>query len=292
MFSWIKKLDGTPDHPMVDVTAAKALLAELPKDEPLKALAEISNWLTSVKDTPNFRPERRTSIIMLLDETAQPIQAALLREYLAMPHLQDFHGMYLWQGVHDYMKALAEAYTLCVQECQPNDKQTQALRELLPVLYVRLLRTLAEQMKLELMRYIEVEAAVWSQLYALYAQAESRQMAEAMVHAYPGHVIHTSPQRELLRALVLFISSPATLAPNHIEVAFRIAARMVSFFDFRTEPAPDCPYFLDLATPAAPVHLDQQHIPLATPTLRYFGAQRAVPRLEDITQQNEQGLIP
>ena len=126
--------------------------------------------------------------------------------------------MYLWQGVHAYMKALAEAYALCVQECQQPDKQTQVLKELLPVLYVRLLRTLAEQLKLELMRYIEVEPTLWSQLYAIYAQAEALQLSDAMVHAYPGHVIHTSPQRELLRALVLHISSPGTLAPNTLRM--------------------------------------------------------------------------
>lgn len=294
MFSWIKKLDGSPDHPMTDVAAAKALLAELPQDEPLKALTEISNWLASVKDTPNFRAERRVSIIMLLDETALPLHTEVLRNYLSSPHLQDFHGMYLWQGVHNYMKALVEAYALCAQECQPSDKQTQALKDLLPVLYVRLLRTLAEQMKLELMRYIEVEQAVWSQLYANYALAETQQLADAMVHAYPGHVIHTSPQRELLRALALYISSPGTLAPNQIEVTFRIAARMVSFFDFTAQPAPERPYLIDLAAPAAPVHPDENH-PQAglrnTPSLRYFGAARAIPRLEDITQQNERGMV-
>lgn len=290
MFSWIKKLDGSPDHPMVDLAAARILLAELPKDAPVKALAEITGWLVSVRDTPNYRPGLRLNLIMLLDETAQPLQAELLHDYLAAPHLQDFHGMYLWQAVHDFIRALADAYALCVQECQPPDKQTEAVRELLPVLYVRLLRTLAEQLKLELMRYIEVQATLWRQLYAIYAQAETQQLGETMVHAYPGHALHTSPQRELLRALALFISSPATLAANQIEVAFRIAARMVSFFDFKDQPAPDCPYYLDLGTAAAPVHLDQQHMPRAA-TARYFGVLRAVPRLAEITRQNEQGLL-
>ena len=99
---------------MYDVAEARKLLADLPKDDPLKALDEITSWLTSVKDTPGFRPDRRIGIIMLLDETGQPLHAELLRQYLAAPRLQDFQGMRLWQGAHGFMRALAEAYAVCV----------------------------------------------------------------------------------------------------------------------------------------------------------------------------------
>src|SRR5512147_351858 len=133
MFSWINKRDDTPDHPMVNLAAAKKLLTELPKDNPLKALEELASWLTTVKDTPNFRPELRLSIVMLLAETAHPCHSILLQQYLSAPHLQDFHGMYLWQGIHNFMKAQVEAYALCAQECQPLDKLSEQLRELVPV---------------------------------------------------------------------------------------------------------------------------------------------------------------
>ncbi len=289
MFSWIKKLDGKPDHPMADMAAAKALLADLPENDPLKALAEITSWLVSINDTPSFRTERRISIVMLLDETAQPFHAELLREYLGTPHLQDFHGMYLWQGVHAYMKALGDAYGLCAQECQQAEKLPLPLREIVPVIYVRLIRSIAEQMKLELMRYIEVEQSVWQQLYATYQMAEANQMVNAMVYAYTGHAIHTCPQRELLRALVVYISSPATLAPNQIEVGYRISARMVSYFDMKEQPAADCPYVIDLANPGAPRHVDAQL--QATPGMRFFGALRAVPKVEEIAHQNERGAL-
>jgi len=289
MFSWIEKLDGTNDHPMADLASASAVLADLPTDEPLKALAEITDWLVSVKETADFRPERRTSVVMLLDETAQPFRADLLKEYLAAPHLQDFHGMYIWQGIHAHMKAQAEAYGLCAQECRQPDKFPLEYQEIIPVIYVRLMRSLAEQMKLELMRYIEVEQTVWSQLYAAYQLAEANRMEVTMVYAYSGNPIHTSPQRELLRALVLYVSSPGTLAPDQIEVAYRIAGRMVSFFDMQEHPAAGCPNFINLATPAAPGHADANLHP--APTMRFFGTLRAVPKVEDITRQNESGML-
>jgi hypothetical protein len=230
MPSWFKILNDKPDHPMYDVAEAKKLLADLPKNDPLKALDEITSWLTSVKDTPGFRPERRTGIIMLLDETGQPFHAELLRQYLAAPHLQDFQGMRLWQGAHGFMRALAEAYAVCVHEYQQAEKKPLAIKGQMPVICVRLLRAVAEQMKLELMRYLEVEQTVWDQLYMHYNFAEANQFADVMVHAYPSHVIHTNPQRELLRAVILYVSSPGTLAPDQIEVSYRISARLASLF--------------------------------------------------------------
>lgn len=274
---------------MYDVAEARKLLADLPKDDPLKALDEITSWLTSVKDTPGFRPERRIGVIMLLDETGQPVHAELLRQYLAAPHLQDFQGMRLWQGAHGFMMALAEAYAVCVHEYQQAEKKPLDIKEQMPVICVRLLRAVAEQMKLELMRYLEVEQIVWDQLYLHYNFAEASQFADVMVHAYPSHVIHTNPQRELLRAIILYVSSPATLAPDQIEVSYRISARLASLFDFKEAPDPDCPYFLDLSKPAAPGHVgDKLH---ATPAMRFFGAVRALPKIEDITSQNERGVI-
>lgn len=289
MFSWIEKLESNNDFPMADVASARATLADLPADDPLKALEEITGWLVSIKETAGFRPERRAGVVMLLDETAQPFHAMLLKEYLAAPHLQDFHGMYIWKGIHAHMKAQAEAYGLCAQECRQPDKFPLEYKEIIPVIYVRLIRSLAEQMKLELMRYIEIEQTVWSQLFAAYQLAEANRMADAMVYAYSGNPIHTNPQRELLRALVLYVSSPGTLAPEQIEVAYRVAGRMVSFFDMQEHPSAECPNFVNLAMPAAPRRVDAQLQPVAT--MRFFGTLRAVPKVEDITRQNESGML-
>ena len=274
---------------MYDVAEARKLLADLPKDNPFKALDDITSWLTSVKDTPGFRLERRIGVIMLLDETGQPLHAELLRQYLAAPHLQDFQGMHLWQGMHGFMRALAEAYAACVHEYQQAEKKPLGLKEQMPIICVRLLRAVAEQMKLELMRYLDMEQVVWDQLYTHYSFAEISQFADTMIHAYPGHIIHTNPQRELLRAIMLYVSSPATLAPNQIEVSYRISARLVSLFDFKEMPDADCPYFLDLSKPCAPSHADDKL--QATPAMRFFGAVRAVPKVGEITHQNERGMI-
>ena len=289
MFSIPKIFEGKPDHPLFDVKEAGRLLAELPKDNAFKTLEEITSWLDSVKDAPGFRPEVRAEIIMLMDETGQPIYAELLYLYLGASHLQDFKGMHLWQGLHGFMKTLAEAYSVCVHEYHQAEKKSFDHKELMPVICVRLLRAVAEQMKLEMMHYVNIEQSVWDRLCNCYNFAEANQFADSMVFAYPKQVIHISPQRELLRAMMLYESSPGTLAPDQIEVSFRIAGRMVSFFDFKNEPDPDCAYCFDLAKPDAPRRVDGDI--RITPTLRFFGAVKAVPKVTDIIAQHEHGLI-
>ena len=289
MFSLHDIFEGKPDHPMFDIKEARKLLADLPKDNAFKALDEVTSWLTSVKDTSGFRPEARTEIIMLLDETGQPLYAELLRLYLGAPHLQDFQGLHQWQGIHGFMQALSEAYAVCISDYQQAAKKPPELKENMPVICVRLLRAVAEQMKLDMMRYVEVEQSAWEQIYGCYNFAEVNQIAESMVYAYPRQVIHTSPQRELLRALVLYESSPDTLAPDQIEVSYRIAGRLVSSFDFKMAPDPDCAHFIDLSRPGAPGNADDKL--QATPAMRFFGAIRAIPKIKGIIEQNERSLL-
>ena len=121
------------------------------------------------------------------------------------------------------------------------------------------------------------------------AYAPRIELAESLVFAYQKQVIHISPQRELLRALMLYESSPGTLAPDQIELSFRVVGRMVSFFDFKKAPDPECAFCFDLAKPNAPRRVDENI--QATPTMRFFGAYKAVPKIAHIIAQHEQGLI-
>ena len=268
---------------MYDLDEARRLLFELPQDAPRKALDDITFWLDSIKGAAGFRPELRVAIIMLMDETAQPLHAELLHQYLSAPHLQDFQGLHLWQCIHAFSKALSGAYTACIDEYQ--QAKNHELTEQIPLICVRLLRAVAEQMKLELMRYIEVDLSVWQSLCVCYRLAETEQCTESMVIAYPGHVIHTSPQRELVRALVLYISSTETLAADQLEVSYRIAGRLVSFFDFKQAADADCPYQFDLSANAPPQRMKGGQQP--APELRFFGAVRAQHAVSKIIDQNE-----
>ena len=270
---------------MSDLEEAKLLLADLPIDDPFTALDEITGWLVSVKETPGFRPESRAGILMLLDETGQLFHQALLTRYLAESHLQDFQGLRLWKAMHGYSKALTNAYALCVSEFQQESSPASLFAEKIPIICVRLLRAITEQLKLELMRYINVGQAVWEQLYKYYNFAVANEFAESIVFPYSRRAVHSSPQRELLRAALLYAASPATLAPEQIETSYRIAAQLSSYFDFKETADQDCAYFLDLAKSTAPGDIHDKLQP--TPSMRFFGATRAIPQLEALINDHK-----
>ncbi len=274
-----------PDHPLYDLDETRRLLDELPLDDAKKSLEEITFWLESIKDAAGFAPQLRTDIILLLDEAGQPHLTELLRLYLSAPHLRDFQGLHLWRGIYAFAQALSAAYAACIGAYPNNGKKSGDPKERIALVCVRQLRAVAERMNLELMRYIEVDPSVWQLLCACYRFAEAQQCTDSMVFAYPGHVVHTNPQRELLRALVLYISSPDTLAPDQIEVSYRIAGRMSSFFDLKTTADAGSPYVFDLATDTPPHRAD--NAATTTPTMRFFGTARALPGLHNIIGQNE-----
>ena len=275
--------EGKPDHPLFDLEEARRLISELPENDQRKALEDITFWLDSIKTAKGFHPEVRAAIILLLDETALPLHAELLHQYLSAPHLQDFKGVHQWKGIHSYARALAGAYAACVEEYRVANKKSLELRQQLPLICVRWARAIGEQMKLELMRYLDIDPTVWQQMGACQRFVEAGQIAESMVFPYAGHVIHVSPQRELSRAWLLYISAPEELAPDQIEVSYRIAGRLCSFFDLKHDADGDCPYLFDLGAGDAPRRVDGT----ATPDTRYFGAVRALPAVEKIEKQNE-----
>lgn len=289
VLDWLKNLDNKPDHPMYNLEEARKLLGELPKNNSAKALEEATSWLTSVKDTQGFKVDTRLAVIKLLDEIGQPHQQEMLRDYLSKPHLQDFQGLRQWQVVFDFHKQMADAYMVCVDEFTQNKKGAGAVKEDLPVTVVRAMRGYSAQMKLLLMRYRHVEERLWQGLYKLHLFAESHQCAANMVYAYQGNPIRTTAQMELLKALMLDVSSPDTMAPDQIEITYRIAARLVASFELRDAPGGTSTYYIDLTQPKPPELIEEGMETHAKQ--RFFGQGKALEKLDEIIKQNELGTV-
>jgi hypothetical protein len=58
------------DHPMADMKSAHALLDDLPKNDSLKSLMELTDWVESVAVSGEFKLEHQFAVIRLLDEAA------------------------------------------------------------------------------------------------------------------------------------------------------------------------------------------------------------------------------
>lgn len=279
------------DHPMGDAKKAKEVVAELPAD-PLKALAEITQWLDSLRETKAFKVERLFENVDLLDGAAKNHQRKLAQDYFATSRQQKFQENRLWSGSYLFWKALSDAYLECVSRYESTQTGGTAFRKNLPVIVARAMRALTLQLKWVLVRYGPVDGGLWSDLGRLYQFAEAAGFAEATIAIYPGSHGGGSVRQEFLKAVMLSASSTDGLSPMRQEIAERAVAHFSPGFRLAKEPGPGCGYGFDIAGGKPPFRLIGGRIP-ATPTLRCFGAGEALAqlvRVEGIV--TETGAIP
>jgi len=271
-----------PDHPMADIKQAKTYIAELPADA-YKAIEEIAYWLDSITRTGEFKADYRYALIDMLDQAAKNHQHKLSQDYLATERKQKFLETRLWKVMFEFWKALGDAYLRCIEQYQAG---STAIKKDLPVIVARALRALTLQLKWQLLRYGPIEDRIWADIGRLYQFAETRYFVADQIAIYPGAHGTSSVQREFLKAVILGVSSTDGLAPLRQEVAERVVAHFGGLFTLEEQPADGCNYFLDLAMREPPARVRKGAAD--TPTVRFFGAGRALPALYKLMQDIKQ----
>ena len=116
------------DHPMADARKAKEIIDELPAD-PLKALADIPQWLESLRETAGFRADRLFENIDLLGGAAKNHQRRIAQDYFATSRQQQFQENRLWTCSYGFWKALSDAYLECVTRFENTQTGGTAFRK-------------------------------------------------------------------------------------------------------------------------------------------------------------------
>ncbi len=285
MLDW---LEAKPNHPMTSAAEARKLLEDLPQD-PQKALADATQWLSSLSETPGFRVDVRAQVLGVIDEKAQPLERAVRALLLAQPQGRGGKAREQWQQVYDFWSQLAAAYAVCRKDYQAGAKGAGAAKDQLALMAAREARALGQRMKLLLMRYQPLEEPLWAALYDAYALAEKHRLTTETLKAYASDPIATSVRAEFAKALMLEMGDAENLSPQKIELAFRIVYRFASQFVLGPEHAPGTTFVVDLSRPKPPRPLSVDEGP--APTLRFFGIGDATSGLEQMITQNEQGLL-
>jgi hypothetical protein len=228
-------------------------------------------------------------VIGLLDDAGRkPEREALLR-YFKEPRLRNARGRLAWSGAYAFWGALAGAYRRCADEQVPAFAVGEVSREPLAGVAARALRAHASQLRVAMLHYEPVPASLWEGLYAVYARAEHAGVAAVPTRAYRAERYHTTPIAELLKGLLVAIAAPERLPPEEIEAAFRIAQRFIASAKFEASFFAGATHAIDLARAAPPARLASGAA--EQPTLRYFGAQDAVARLEKMIGANELSML-
>ena len=282
---------GKPDHPMADEKGAKEVLKSLPQNDAARAIADVRHWVESVIVTEGFKPERRAELVLLLDEAVQAYQRKLARDYLSNPQLSKFQEVQLRRTLSGLWTDLATAYAACLEQIAADSGSAGRMKVQLPLLCVRAVRALAEQLKWHYMHYEPGEATVWETLGKVYRYAETKKIHRETVQLYPHVPLNSSAEREFMKALMLAASSPPCLKPLEIELAERIVAHCSASFLISDVHQPQETYnWIDLSGSVPPKRLTTT--PPSSPGLRYFAAGAANAQLDTMIRVLESGAVP
>ncbi len=291
MLSWIRSRRS--DHLLDDKDGASILLDELAGKDPIPALELVSSYLDAVKTAENLKPGRAFEIVDLLDRSGRPLERRLNQGLVAEgQRLTRFQQARLWTTVYAYWTQMAEGYRFCLAKYEVGAVGAAALKPQLPRITCRAMRACAGQLKWTLLRYGPVEPRVWQDLGGLYLLAESLRFAQITLGVYRGATGESSPERELLRALMLAVSSPDGLLPAQIEIAERVIAQLAGRFRMAPRPARGVHYIFELSGERPPGRLPANS--RLTASMRGFGAGEASAEVEQIMQSidRSQALPP
>ena len=147
---------GGPDHPMANPKEAKRILDALPAQE-LKALEELAQWHESVSSAQGFKPADRMQLLAQIDDAAQPRVRKLARDYFAAKRPSRYQENLMWTQLHEYWRQAGQAWARTLDALLQAGKGGDA--KALPLLAVRTLRSLGQQIKWQHMRYGPIDPA-------------------------------------------------------------------------------------------------------------------------------------
>jgi hypothetical protein len=272
------------NNPLSNPKEAKRILGALAAAEPFESLEGIVRWLASVRSDANLKPVEHAQLLRLLDEAGQAPEQKLGSLYLSAARINKQQEARLWTVIHDFWTECALGYLASLDVFKSGKKGGDALRSLVPLLGVRGLHSLAESLKWDHVRYGPMEKRLWSSLTGTYALLDSLGLARAKVIVHPENTIESTPQEELLRAVMFGASSPASLLPLEIELAQRIIARCAHAFQIAPRAQADTLYWIDLAQGGPPVRIVRPP-PHAAASVRYLSATRALEDIDSWLQQ-------
>ena len=282
-------LGGKDRHPMHSPEAAQELIALFPKGDPLRALAEASQWLRSVGEADEFKPSTRIAVVGLLDDAGREPERELLLRYFRDPKLRNATGRLAWAAAYEFWAALAEAYRRCVRDDLPDYQVGEAGRIACAALAARALRARVGQIRLAMLHYEPVPAEAWAGLYEVLARCEKAGVLTAPAHAYAAEQRLTTPLFEIMGGLLVAIAAPERLPPEEIDAAFRIAQRFAGAAHLETGLFDGATHVIDLDAAAPPRRLGSGAS--AGPHCRHFGARDAVSRLARMLSHHELDML-
>lgn len=208
-----------PD-PLSDLKSALQWLKELEVRDAYAAQQEITQAVVDFNDGTDFSSPQRLKILMQIDETAQPMQAALCEQYLRNPRMSRIIESRLWNAIDSFAKQMMQAYDAFIMEyvAHPGGSKIAAQRS---IVTARALQYFGVSAKWHYFRYEPLERKMWRSLHNLYrfAEFEEFEAEKVTLYKHEDYARTTTCSDEYLRILMLNALHPGSLFPKQIEMA-------------------------------------------------------------------------
>jgi len=282
--------DKKSDHPLADLKSVQQMMQDLPKNDALKALQEISDWLESANNYADFRADHRWEIVRLLDESARPHVNKLVREYYAASVPSAFQEGRLWTALNIFYTHTLQAYHGLLNAHLNNDKGATAFKQHLPLIAIRGIQALMRKLKCTASHYEKVDPALWQQLAAFYAHAESQQYTDTAIKPYADSLDETTVRRRLLVTIMWFAPIFSRLSPARMHIADKLTEFWGAQFTLTTQMTATSVFYFDLAQPTMPNRVTAES--LARTSTRFIGAGDVERQIEILYKSLEKEVVP
>jgi len=278
------------DHPMADLKSAQQVLEDIPRNDTLKLVQEISDWLDSVHNEGEIRLDDRFEVIGLLDQTAHSQVVKLWREFFALDAKAEFQGKRMLKVLGDYHANLVAAYHEVLVGCRDGEKGASSIKNMRPLIVARGINAITGHLKCAAVQYATVADDVWTQLGEYLAEAEAQESLDEPVELYAGGSRQFTVRHELAATLLWWSSGTGSLKPLQIHLSERVAAHVAAGLTLGQEPGEDALVVFDLTQARPPMRYTTDVT--AQPSLRFIGYGQVKLQLEPLIAKLEKGVLP
>lgn len=279
-----------PDHPMADLKSAQKLLQDVPRNDALKALQEITDWIESVRDNAHFHVDQLLDVLSLLDEAARPHMRKLMHEYFSAQAQSKFQENRTWMVLNAFFTQNELTYFKVLTAYRNGDKGSSAVKSSLALIAARGIYAAMGRLKITAARYEQVDVAVWEHMLEFYSHAEVHQYLNQPVKLYATQTQETSVRNIFASVLMWYASGSTTLRPLHMHLAERLAAHFCRRFMVDAQITSNSLICFNLALPGLPLRVTADTKP--HPGMRFIGVGDVRPQLEALLKQLEKNIVP
>jgi hypothetical protein len=278
------------DHPLAEIKSVQALLDNLPKNDALKSLMELTELIESATEYTDFQLDHQFAVLRMLDEAAQPYARKLMREYFTPFEKNQFQENRLWLVLDSFYRHTALSYYTVFSRFCNAEKGSTAIKAQIPLLAARAVHAIICRLKYICARYGQVDNMIWVNLALLYKHAEQLQYLKTSLSLYPGMISNTSVKCEVARLLVWYDSGLSALSPLYMHLTERLVAQYCSTIDIHAEISQNSRLSFDLNRPAEPTRINMGAT--THPAMRFISMPTMQARIEDLMKVLKKNVVP